>query len=334
MVLSPGLIGGRAPGLRHPRCKIGSSPRVRERDSMTSIGHHRGMDGTWDPVPPATVPARLRPYVASMAGYAAHGLRPGTHRGLPSTELTLILPIDAPLRWAEDAAAWAGGGAVSQWWVLGGLHTRPAVVGQDGSWAGIQIGLRPLGARALLGSPSAALPTGPWEPDGRLGGAVARVAERLAAAPTWPARYAVARGFLVELLDLHDTTGPAPRPEVAEAWRLLTAPGQAPTVAEVADRVGYSRRRLTQLVTDEVGHGPKTVARLARFTYARRLLVAGAVTGRLEVAAAAAGAGYYDQSHLVRDFHDFVGLPPSRWWAEEFPNLQAAAVADPAASTP
>src|SRR6478735_8070544 len=102
---------------------------------------------------------------------------------------------------------------------------------------------------------------------------------------------------------------------------------------EVADVVGYSRRRLTQLLTAETGHGPKTVQRLARFDTARREVVAAASAGA-SLAQVAARTGYYDQSHLVRDFREFAGLGPSAWLAAEFPNVQGAPAGVAAASGP
>ena len=95
----------------------------------------------------------------------------------------------------------------------------------------------------------------------------------------------------------------------------------------------YSRRRLTQLLTAETGHGPKTVQRLARFDTARRHVAARASAGS-SLADVAALAGYYDQSHLVRDFREFAGLGPSAWLAAEFPNVQAAPADVAAASRP
>ncbi len=67
------------------------------------------------------------------------------------------------------------------------------------------------------------------------------------------------------------------------------------------------------------------------------MLVARAATAGVPLAQVAARAGYYDQSHLVRDFHEFAGLSPSAWLAaergsQEFPNLQVGRRDDQAAS--
>ena len=95
-------------------------------------------------------------------------------------------------------------------------------------------------------------------------------------------------------------------------------------MGDVAREVGVSRRRLTRLITAEVGHPPKTVQRLARFDAARHL-VARSPDTRVSMASVAARTGFYDQSHLVHDFREFAGLSPSAWLAHERPNLQAGA---------
>ncbi len=291
------------------------------------------MVGAWEHLPAARVPAPLARHVVAMDGYSADGLAPGVHRGLPSAGLTLVLSLDQPLRTAPTEQAWSDGVRDAQWVSLGGLHTRAAMVEQPGRWAGVQLTLRPVGVQRLLGVPAAELPVASWDAGDLLGDEVDRVVEDLHAAPDWPGRYAAVSRFLLRLLDRADRgTSPSdPRPEVEEEWRLLTGPAPR-AVADVADSVGYSRRRLTQLLTAETGHGPKTLQRLARFDTARREVVAAASAG-LSLAHVAARTGYYDQSHLVRDFHEFAGLGPSAWLAAEFANVQGAPAGAAAASS-
>ncbi|WP_416952833.1 helix-turn-helix domain-containing protein [Nocardioides sp. T5] len=282
------------------------------------------MVGAWEHLPAARVPAPLARHVVAMDGYSAEGLAPGVHRGLPSAGLTLVLGLGRPLRTAPTEQAWVDGVRDAQWVSLGGLHTRAAMVEQPDRWAGVQLTLHPVGVRRLLGVPASDLPVGSWDARDLLGPEVERVVEELHAAPDWPGRYAAVGRFLLRLAARADrsTSHHGPSPEVEEAWRLLTGPAPR-AVADVADTVGYSRRRLTQLLTAETGHGPKTLQRLARFDTARREVVAAAAAGS-SLAQVAARTGYYDQSHLARDFHEFAGLGPSAWLAAEFPNVQGA----------
>ena len=52
----------------------------------------------------AAVHPALSPYVRSLVAYDVRHERPGVHIGMPSAELTWVLPIDEPLTvsWAGD----------------------------------------------------------------------------------------------------------------------------------------------------------------------------------------------------------------------------------------
>lgn len=283
--------------------------------------------------PAARIPASLRRHVEAMYGYAGFDLGPGVHRGLPSDGLTLVLSLDRPLRTAPSEQAWADGVRDSQWVTIGGLHTRAAMVEQPGQWAGVQLSLHPLGIQALLGVPTADLPVGSWDAGDLFGPDIDRVVEEMHAAADWPGRYAAVTRFLLRRARLARRAREPARTsaEVVEAWRLLTRRRDL-AVDDVAREVGYSRRRLNQLITAEVGHGPKTVQRLARFDRARRVVAESQAAGTT-LADVASRTGYYDQSHLVRDFHEFAGLGPTAWLAAEFPNLQGTSRHDGAPSS-
>ncbi|WP_430780120.1 helix-turn-helix domain-containing protein [Actinoplanes sp. G11-F43] len=245
----------------------------------------------------------LRPYVAFYSGYRQHGLAPAVHRGLPSPYLTLVLTLDEPLVIAAHPDPRQAPGRFGA--LLGGLHLAPALITHDGSQSGVQIAVRPLGCRALLGLPAAELAHRDVDAAAVLGERfVAEVRERLAAAPDWPARFGVLdREFGRRLR-------PVSAPDrVVRAFRLLS--GGLP-VGAVAGEVGWSGRRLTDRFRAEVGLRPKEAARVARFDRARRAIRPG-----VALAAVAADHGYADQSHLVRDFQTFAGCAPSRWLADE-----------------
>ena len=119
------------------------------------------------------------------------------------------------------------------------------------------------------------------------------------------------------------SAGCGPRPEVVEAWRLLSASRGRIRVGELAERVFLSRRRLSTVFAAELGVTPKEAARIMRFTHAVTRIGQAVRAGSLDLAAVAAECGYADQSHLTREFHAMAGTSPSGWVAEEFPNLQA-----------
>jgi AraC-like DNA-binding protein len=274
--------------------------------------------GTVDEYAQARPAPALRPHIGFYTGYRQRGVRPGRHRGLPSPYLTLIFTIDEPLVVAEHPDQRQAPGVFDA--LLGGLHLRPALITHDGRQSGVQVALHPLGCRALLGLPAAELAGLDIDPAAILGGPlVAEVRERLAVAPDWPARFAVLDTAFGRLLR-EDPFRYDGTERVAHVWEILRR-DPAP-IAALAGEVGWSPRHLTDRFRAELGLRPKEAARIARFDRARRALRPG-----VRLADVAAGHGYADQSHLVRDFQAFAGCAPSRWLADEFGFVQAAAAA-------
>ncbi|WP_432824900.1 helix-turn-helix domain-containing protein [Dactylosporangium sp. CA-092794] len=261
----------------------------------------------WRPAP------AVRPYADWYTGYDQRGMPPGRHRGLPSPYLTLIVTLWEPLRIAAhpDPAAPAG----SYETLVGGLHTTPAIVAAGG--AGIQVALSPLGARALLGLPAGELAGRDLDAGCVLGPLAAELRERVCLTTGWAERFRIVDEVLTRRAD----PACAPAPEVTFAWRRLCATGGTVGPAELAGETGWSARYLSRRFGIEIGLSPKVAARVTRFDRARRRLQDSG--GRYPLAELAVACGYYDQAHLTREFSALAGVPPARWWAEEFRNVQA-----------
>ena len=101
--------------------------------------------------------------------------------------------------------------------------------------------------------------------------------------------------------------GSTPDPAIGAAAALLRDP--AARAEDVAARVGLSERQFRRRAHAAIGYGPKTLQRILRFQRFVRLLDAG--PGALDLAAAAATAGYADQSHLTRESVVLSGLTPA-----------------------
>ncbi|GAA3393600.1 helix-turn-helix domain-containing protein [Cryptosporangium minutisporangium] len=100
----------------------------------------------------------------------------------------------------------------------------------------------------------------------------------------------------------------------AAADRLVGTAGRPPAgVAAVADDLGVSERHLRNRFAAAVGVSPKHYARIERV---RRLLgrIGSAPWARL-----ATEAGFYDQSHLGREFRQLMGVPPGAFAAGHTP---------------
>jgi AraC-like DNA-binding protein len=110
--------------------------------------------------------------------------------------------------------------------------------------------------------------------------------------------------------------GPVVRTETVWAWQQLHRTGGQVSVSDLAAEVGWSRRHLIRCFGEEIGLPPKPVARLLRFSRAVELLDAMAAPGSGPLATisdVAAGTGYADHSHLVREFQRLGGCSPSAY---------------------
>ena len=279
------------------------------QSSAPVVDEHR----RWIPAEP------LRRYVAAYTGYRQRGVPPARHRGLPSPYLTLIFTLHEPhiIEGHPDPGQPPGEFGT----LLGGLHSVPALIRHAGAQSGIQVALRPLGARALLGLPAGELAELDVPAEAVLGGVCAELRDRVRAAAGWPERFAV----LDELLLRRIGSRAEVAPEVSWAWHELLRAGGTVRVSALAAGTGWSERHLTSRFRAEIGLAPKAAARVIRFDRARKLLVRNLTeanpAGRL--ADLAADCGYFDQAHLAREFRALAGCPPSQWLAEEFRNVQA-----------
>jgi len=265
-------------------------------------------------------PPALRPFVAEAHGYRVPANPTGVHRGLPSRHLTLVVELIEPLR------VGGVGESVVAHGVIGGLHVRPALIDASRRQEGLQYGLTPAGAGALLGVPAAELAGITLDLVDLLGAAAVELVEGLHLAPTWPERFRLLDAALLRRLD---DAAPGLPTDVAQAWRMIFETGGRVRVATVADHVGYSRRFLSERFRQAIGLTPKLAARIARFEAARRWLTA---AHRPPLADVAVRCGYADQSHLSREWQALAGCSVGTWLREEFPFVHDGSPVDRAES--
>ncbi len=199
------------------------------------------------------------------------------------------------------------------------------VVVHNGAQSGIQLQLSPLAARPLAGLPAGELASMDVAAQEILGPLATQVSERIQAAGTWSARFAVLDQLLGDALHVERTVPD----EVARAWTLLLHSNGTVPICNVARDVGWSQRHLSNQFTREIGLRPKMAARVIRFHRARHVLQRNVGGGRPNIAGVAAECGYFDQAHLNRDWQQFTGLSPTNWIAHEFQNFQVTASNEP-----
>jgi len=252
-------------------------------------------------VPAAPAPV-LRGTVVEYRAYRFDDPAPPAQPEHPSACVPMI--VDLGSGWHVAAPA-NGHRPVRMGSFVAGMHDAFALVGAAGPALGVQVDLSPVGARRLLGVPMHELVNRAVPLEDLLGAEARSLAERLAEAPGWPERFAILDAALARRV----AEAPEVAPEIDWAWRRLVATAGAVPVGELGSSLGWSRKRLAARFRDEIGLTPKTAARVVRFhALLRRLRSDGAATPWADRAAA---AGYFDQSHMVRDVRRFAGVTPT-----------------------
>ncbi|MBU8856070.1 MULTISPECIES: helix-turn-helix domain-containing protein [unclassified Micromonospora] len=252
---------------------------------------------------------RLRQWVDRYLGYREEVPVPLVRREAAGAFVVLILGWGDPLDVTDlrDPARGAYANAF-----LAGPFDSWCATRTTGTGTGVQVLLTAPAARRLLGLPLAELANRAVPVDA-VASWLVRLRDELSGEPGWPERFARIDAALATRLA---ATAPVDPPLLA-AWRRLDGSGEGVGVATLAQELGWSRRHLSVRFRREFGLPPKTVARLLRFERAyaslgRTLLTAQAAgpdgTGWAE---RAARWGYYDQSHLIRDFREFAGATPA-----------------------
>ena len=188
------------------------------------------------------------------------------------------------------------------------------VRGESGLVLGV--GLLPLGWARFMRAPAADYTDRVVELEAVMGPAAVELQQRLAEAPDDDAHVTVLDetflGLTAAADELDDT--------LLSAHDLLIDPETA-SVEELASRLGVSARHLTRLSHRMFGFAPKRLLQRQRFLRTLEAL-RGSPGARW---AALIDERYYDQSHFVRDFHRFMGMSPSAYFALPHPLLGPAA---------
>ena len=189
-----------------------------------------------------------------------------------------------------------------------GPHDRPVVNEPQGETYCVGIVTRPVGCRPTFGFAPA-----------RLRGCVVDLMA------VWPRAASLRRALSScdtadEALDVVEATVRMPEPfsrvvvERCEAAVAALAADPARPVGDIAATLGVSHGHLDRQFTEQVGLGPRTLARILRM---RRLLDHIDVYESVAWADLAAELGWFDQSHLIRDFQRHTGVSPAEYAAAQ-----------------
>lgn len=285
-----------------------------------AIATRRDPDGAWELAERMPSPA-LRGLVHRCVGFRERSAAPCRRREVPVGQVAFVVSFGDPYA-VSPAASGAGprgragqplGGCRPLAGFLARVSALPALTEFRGATAGVQLDLSPACARMLADLPMAELPEPAVGLGDLLGAEADLLAEELAGLPGWAARLDRVERFVEARL----AVAPAPAPSVEWAWAQLRASGGRTEIGALASAIGCSRRYLVAGFHDLVGVPPKTAAAILRFERAVRLLRGPALPGRrragISLGRLAADCGYYDQSHMSREFRRFAGTTPTNF---------------------
>jgi AraC-like DNA-binding protein len=189
--------------------------------------------------------------------------------------------------------------------VLVGPHSRRR---EDLVWAGhlkiFTIRFRSVGFRALFGIPAKEIRDVAEAAEAVVGTRVRELEARVQQAEESELP-AIAERFLMECFA---RAGAAPGGGAAAGMvRMLRVRHGAAAVSELAGPYGFSERHAERLFLEHVGVSPKVFGRLTRMS---RALALRAENSAANWAGIANDAGYFDQSHMVREFRELNGTTP------------------------
>src|SRR5919108_4901857 len=154
---------------------------------------------------------------------------------------------------------------------VAGLHDTPVLTEHAGLGHGIQAYLSPLGARRLFGIPMGELARDVVELEDLTGPGAHELAERLAEAPGWAARFELFERAIAERV----LEAPPVPSQLEWAWQQPVDTDGAVPIGALAAELGWSRRHLAAKFREQIGMTPKAVARIVRFERAVERLRAG-----------------------------------------------------------
>jgi AraC-like DNA-binding protein len=173
------------------------------------------------------------------------------------------------------------------------------------------IGLLPEGWAALIGEPADRLADDVVDLQGLVGSLADRVLAEMIEARCDADRVAAADRFLLALLGRARSV-PVWFTRLTDDW--LTG-STNPNLDDLVTGSGMSARSVERLAKRIYGASPKLLARKYRSLNAAVRMGNGDIPGWTDVI----GSAYYDQSHFIREFKQFVGITPTHFLAEAAP---------------
>lgn len=192
-----------------------------------------------------------------------------------------------------------------------GQMTRPLALDPSQGAPGI-VGVRfwPAGTRAMIGAAMSEFTDEHLALDDVVPGAAASLVDQIASAASARERCDILQDFVASVAAANARFQDAG----VTQWvsQILKASGRV-SIASLARDSDLSARQLERRFRTQVGIPPRLFANVIRFRTVFDMLSS---ASKPDWVGLALSAGYFDQSHLIKDFHRFLGCSPSEFVSE------------------
>lgn len=261
-------------------------------------------DDGWMEMAERDASPRLSGYVRGYVGYREDSLTAVRRTEIPTGDVSVIISFGPSIQLLDPDEIDTVRAKLTSF--VAAIGTAPAYTEYRGARFGVELTMTPLGAGMVFGVPMGEFTAQTMDLVDVLGPSADHLAERLAEAPDWAARFAL----LDTELHARLSAARAPSPVAMAAWRRLTDTDGRLPIADLVSEIGCSHRHLLATVRQNTGVSPKELARLLRVRAAIARLAAGH-----PFATVAYDCGFSDQAHLNRDLRRITGSTPSGWAA-------------------
>lgn len=246
---------------------------------------------------------RLREAIAcywTLCSSGTHTDERKPNRILPDGCIDIIFNFGEPLQRVTDTKTYTN----RLPWYIAGAMTRPVEVQSSGRADMIGIRFNPGYAKSFLLRPARELTDLSPALQDLWGNSGTELGTRLAETKTRKARL----NILDQELLLRFQQAEKPGGHIKLAVSILLRTGGRTKIASIASRCGISVRHLGRQFEEAVGLSPKLFARIVRF---QKVLAMAKKAPHPDWLTSVFEAGYYDQSHLIKDFHEFSRSSPN-----------------------
>ena len=247
--------------------------------------------------------APLSKFVDNLWLYEGQEVQQKSGRILPTGTLELVINLRQnellfyDTERSENCSRFSGA-------IVSGAHGHSFAPDSADETCIIGVHFKPGGAFPFLGLPASELADTHIDLDTIWGSSAGRLRERLCEAGTSVERFQLLHEALLTRL----CYGVEQHYAVSTALEFFRQKRAGPRVRETAKYLGLSQRRFIQVFKTEVGMTPKLFSRIQRFQQIRSFIQQTPSPNWADLAVA---LGYFDQSHLIREFLEFSGFSPT-----------------------